>query len=73
MREKRKIGVSNFGVFAQIWSIGPNFNLQSSSVFNVDREELFTCSDCFGSFRFIPVKQPILESFGVVTGVWLNL
>ena len=41
--EKRKTGVSNFDVFAQIWAVGTNLKIQSNIIFNVDKEKLFTC------------------------------
>jgi hypothetical protein len=43
VREKRENGVSDFGVLAQIWAVGPNLTIQSNSIFNVDNEKVFTC------------------------------
>ena len=43
MREKRKMEVSNFGVLAQIRSVGPNLNIVCDGIFNLDNEKLFTC------------------------------
>ena len=43
VREKRENGVSDFGVLAQIWAVGPNLTIHSNSIFNVDNEKVFTC------------------------------
>ena len=69
MREKRKMGVSNFGVLAQLLAVGPNLNIICNGIFNLDNKKVFTCQDCYDSCRVITSKQTILESFGVVTGV----
>ena len=72
VREKRKIGVSSFGIFDQIWNVGPNLKILCNIIFNADNKKVFTCYDCYGSCWVIPGKQRILESFGVMTGVWLH-
>ena len=38
----RENGLSDFGVLAQIWAVGPNLTIQSNRIFNVDNEKVFT-------------------------------
>ena len=64
--------LSDFGVLAQNWDVGPNVKKKINSILNSDKEEVCTCSDCSASSGVIPFTQTILESFGVVTGVLLN-
>ena len=33
-----KLGVSNFGVSAQIWALGPNLKIQSNRIFKIDKK-----------------------------------
>ena len=35
VRKKRKMGVSNFGLLAQIWAVGPNLKIHSNIILNV--------------------------------------
>ena len=33
------MSVTNFGVLAQIWAVGPNLKIQSNSIFNVGKDD----------------------------------
>ena len=54
------MGVSNFGVLAQI---------QSNIILMYSKKKVFICLDCFGISGVVPLKQPIFDIFGVVAGV----
>ena len=56
-----KMGVSNFGVSAQIWALGPNLKIKSNRIFNVEKKTY--------SLVRIDLIVFLLESLGVVTGV----
>ena len=38
MRKKRDMGVSKFGVLAQIWTVGPNLNVFCNIILNVENK-----------------------------------
>ena len=39
VRDKSKMGVSNFGVLAQIWDVGTNLKIQGNRFFNLYKEK----------------------------------
>ena len=62
------MGVSNFGVLAHIWDVGPNLKIQSNSIFNLDLEHYSLVRIALVVVELFQ-KNPILKGFGVVTGV----
>ena len=67
VHKKIKMGVSNFGVLAQIWSVGPNFKIQSNIIFNVAKENVHLLGLLWQLWSYSR-GEPILD----ILGSWLD-
>ena len=57
------MGLSDFGVLAQIWAVVRNVKRKSNRIFNSDREKVCTCLDYFDSCGVISRKISYFGEF----------
>ena len=63
------MGLSNFGVLAQIRAVGPKLNILCNRIFNVDNKNYSLVRISLIIVELFHENNQILESFGVLTGV----